>query len=284
MNKTLYTLITGASAGLGKSLALECARRGMNLVLVALPGAELPALAAFIKLNYDVEVVSIEKDLCNDGACTDVFHQVKAANLHLNMLINNAGLGSTVLFDEGQVALYEQQIKLNVLATTLMTRLFLQELKDNCPAYILNVGSLASFFTLRKKMVYSATKSFVYDFTRSLRRELKSDHIYVSLLCPGGMNTNLDMILMLKKAGYFSRLAVMNPEDAAPIAMQGLLHKKAVIIPGRINQCFLLMAKILPGFIQTIILNNSINTFQATKPISQNPASSFDEAGLRQVA
>jgi short-subunit dehydrogenase len=90
-SKKTYTLITGASEGLGKSLAIECARRKMNLILVALPGPELHSLSDFIQRYYDVDVVCIEIDLCRDESCIQLFNEVSALNLPVNMLINNAG-------------------------------------------------------------------------------------------------------------------------------------------------------------------------------------------------
>jgi len=259
MPDNFYTLITGSSEGFGKALAIECARRNMNLILVALPGPELHCLTAFIKRNYAVQVISIEKDLCKDESCNELFFEVTALNLPVNMLINNAGLGSTILFSEGTATLYEKQIKLNVLATTLITRLFLDMLKCNGPSYILNVGSMAAFFYLPKKPVYGATKSFIYSFSRCLNKELKRDHIHVSVLCPGSMNTNLSITLMNKTGNYLTRLSVMNPEEVVPIALDGLLKRKIVIIPGRINRFYLILGAILPGFIKKIIINRSIN-------------------------
>ncbi|MEI9944227.1 MAG: SDR family NAD(P)-dependent oxidoreductase [Chitinophagaceae bacterium] len=170
MHNNFYTLITGASEGFGKALAIECAQREMNLILVALPGPELHPLADFIRRNYCVDVVSIEKDLCEDESCSGLFNEINALKLRVNMLINNAGIGSTVPFADGNVSMYEKQIKLNVLATTLITRLFLGMLKQNSPSHILNVGSLASFFCLPKKQVYAATKSFVYLFFKKFAR------------------------------------------------------------------------------------------------------------------
>src|SRR5688500_3354169 len=148
MRNSCYTMITGASEGFGKALAIECARRKMNLILVALPGPELHSLTHFIKRNYSVDVITIEKDLCKDESCIEVYNQINALNIQVNMLINNAGIGSTVFFEEGSIHLYEKQIKLNVLATTLITRLFLETLKCNNQSYILNVGSIAYFFYL----------------------------------------------------------------------------------------------------------------------------------------
>ncbi len=231
----------------------------MNLILVALPGPELHCLTAYIKRNYAVQIISIEKDLCKDESCNELFYEVTELNLRVNMLINNAGLGSTILFSEGSAALYERQIKLNVLATTLITRLFVEMLKRNGPSYILNVASMAAFFYLPKKLVYGATKSFIYSFSKCLNKELKRDNIHVSVLCPGSMNTNLSITLMNKTGNYLTRLSVMNPEEVVPIALDGLLKKKTVIIPGRLNRFYLILDTILPGFIKKIIINRSIN-------------------------
>jgi len=253
MPNNCYTLITGASEGLGKALAIECAGRSMNLILVALPGMELHSLTNFIKLNYPVHVICIEKDLCKDESCMELYNQVTKLNLKINMLINNAGIGSTVLFEEGSPGLYEKQIKLNVLATTMLTRLFLETLQRNSHSYILNVGSMASFFYLPKKQVYGATKSFIYFFSKSLRKELRKSNVHISVLCPGGMNTNLALTLMNKTGNFLSRLSVMNPEDVVPIAIDGLLNGKEVIIPGKLNNFFMLLDKILPGAIKKII-------------------------------
>lgn len=258
MRNNYYTLITGASEGFGKALAIECARRKMNLILVALPGPELSSLARLIKQNYCVDVITVEKDLCKDESCNELFNEVTGLKLQVNMLINNAGLGSTVMFGEGSIYLYEKQIRLNVLATTLITRLFLEMLKRNGPSHILNVGSMASFFYLPRKQVYGATKSFIYFFSKSLHKELKKDNIHVSVLCPGGMNTNLALTLMNKTGNYLSRLSVMNPEDVVPVAIDGLLKKKEVIIPGRLNQCFMLLEAILPEFLKRMLTNYSM--------------------------
>ena len=114
MENNVYTLITGSSEGLGKSFAIECAKRNMNLILVALPGAELYALAAFIKVNYPVEVVCIAKDLCRDESCIELYTEVTALSLQVNMLINNAGIGSTILFEQGSPGFYEKTGKCRI--------------------------------------------------------------------------------------------------------------------------------------------------------------------------
>lgn len=253
-----YTLITGASEGFGKALAIECAQRKMNLILVALPGPELYILTNFIRKNYAIEVIGIEKDLSKEEGCFELFNKIALQGLKVNMLINNAGIGSTAAFEEGSVSLFQKQIKVNVLATALITRHFLPLLKKNSPSYILNVGSLASFFCLPNKEVYAATKSFIYHFSKSLYNELKKDNIHVSVLCPGGMNTNLLLTMMNRTGNFLSRLSIMEPEEVAPIAIRALLRKKEVIIPGTMNQLFLALDKVLPGFIKKKLRNRTM--------------------------
>ena len=277
MPNSNYCLITGASEGFGKALALECASRKMNLVLVALPGPELHSLVGFIKRNFQVDVVIIEKDLTVEENCISVFKQVEERRLPVNMLINNAGVGSTMMFSEGSIDFYQKQIKLNAVATTLLTHLFLDTLKQNGPSYILNVGSLSSFFFLAKKQVYGATKSFIYFFSKSLRRELQADNVHVSVVCPGGMKTNASVIMVIRSCNWIGRQSFMNPEDVARIAIDGLLKKKEEIIPGRVNQAFLLFNKLLPGFIKKMLTNYQMRKLRAVpktepeQPASQQP-------------
>lgn len=136
-------------------------------------------------------------------------------------------------------------------------------LKQNGPAYILNVGSLCSFFFLAKKQVYGATKSFIYFFSKSLRRELQAEDVHVSVICPGGMNTNASVMLVNKKSSWLSQLAVMDPEDVAPIAINGLLNRKEVIIPGVVNKFFLLLNNLIPAFIKKRITNNQMKKLKS---------------------
>jgi short-subunit dehydrogenase len=249
MINSYYTLITGAGKGFGKELAFECASRKMNLVLVALPGENLSGLVSFIIDAYGIDAIGIEKDLCKENACRELYEQVTALRLEVNMLINNAGVGCTEFFEDGCIHHYEKQIGLNVLATTLLTRLFIDTLKRNAPAYILNVGSLASFFLLAKKQVYGATKSYICYFSKSLRRELKEAEVHVTVVCPGGMYTNQSAIETINTGDYISRASGMHPEDVAPIAIDGLLKKKEVVIPGKINSTIAFLNGVLPRVI-----------------------------------
>jgi len=275
MLSTPYTIITGASEGLGKSFAIECAGRQMNLILVSLPGSGLTELAIFIRRNFKVSVITFEKDLSVSAACYELFLEIEKLGVSTNMLINNAGMGNTGLFDEGSPEFYEKQIGLNVVATTVITHLFVKSLKGKMPSFILNVGSLASFFYLPKKQVYGATKSYIYYFSKSLKKELKSKGVFVSVLCPGGINTNLSVTLINKNSPWSTRMTIMNPEEVAAIAINGLLKGKEVIIPGRLCKLFLLLDKVLPSILKTFMTSRTmkkINTPEWVKSYLLKPA------------
>lgn len=262
MKTNLYTLITGASEGFGRALAIECASRKMNLILVALPDSKLHILAETLIQKYAIDVIAIEKDLSVEENCTMLYKQIEELNLPVNMLINNVGISSTMFFSEGSIDFYQKQVKLNVVATTLLTSLFLDMLKTNKPSHILNVGSLSCFFYLAKKQVYGATKSYIYSFSKSLRGELSDEGVNVSVICPGGMNTNETIIQTNKANNWLARQSIMDPEDVAPIAIKGLLNRKEIIIPGRMNKLFLLIDKLLPSFLVKMIANNHVNKFK----------------------
>jgi short-subunit dehydrogenase len=254
MENEPYTLISGASEGLGKTLAIECATRGMNLILVALPRDALFDLGDFLLKTFPVEVKVFGCDLSDEKNCYQLFEDIKQQRLHINMLINNVGIGGTAWFEEESAEHYASVIKLNILATTLITRLFINILEENTPSYILNIGSMAGFFHLPRKQVYCGTKSYIYSFSRSLQKELKRLNIHVSVLCPGGMNTSIGLTLMNKTMPLLNRMSVMDPEVVAPLAIDGLLKMKNVIVPGSLNRWFLFMDKILPDYLKKLIM------------------------------
>jgi short-subunit dehydrogenase len=266
-----YVLITGASEGFGKALALECAARGRNLVLVALPTPELYYLGVFIQKNYQVDVITIEADLSDIEECVKVYEAVIEKRIQLNILINNAGIGGTHFFEDRNARDYFRQIQLNVAAPTILARLFLPMLKSNGPAHILNVSSLASFFCLPKKQVYSATKSYLLAFSRSLRKELKHSNIHVSVLCPGGMNTTPSLTLANRTGTWLSQWSIMDPEVVAEFAMDRLFRNKEVIIPGQLNRFFLALDKMLPHIIKEKLIAIQMRKFIPIPAIQVNP-------------
>ncbi len=256
-----YTLITGASQGFGKAMALEFAQRDMNIVLVALPNSGLPQLTEFIKKNLNVSVHFLELDLSKTESCYSILDYIEKHQLQIKYLVNNAGILSRGFFEDLNDQFILKQIEVNVTAPTLLIKLLLDNLKKNAPSSILNISSMAAFFALPKKQVYGGTKAYLTSFSKSLAKELKKDNISVTTICPGGLNTTTRLCYQNRILGWISRESVLNPEDAAKIAIDGMLHKKSVIVPGFVNKCLMLLDKLLPEFIQDKLTNREINKF-----------------------
>jgi short-subunit dehydrogenase len=251
---TLNALVTGASEGLGKSFAFELAQRGIDLVLVSLPGTGLVQLAAYIEKNFAVKVVYFEADLTHTEEYTSLFSSLKARNIQVNILINNAGIGNWSRFEDQTIAFYKRQIELNVIAPVLLTKLFLEQVKKPEQSYVLNVGSLGGLFVMPKKQVYGATKSFISYFTRCLRLELSQSNVRVSLLTPGGIHTKPELLLLTESLKGVSKAAILEPEHVARAAVSGMLSGKKEIIPGRINQALVMLNALLPSVIKEMII------------------------------
>jgi short-subunit dehydrogenase len=260
--KDYYTLITGASQGFGKSMALEFARRKMNLVLVALPNSGLKELSYFIEKNFNIRVLYIETDLGNVENYYKISDFVSHNTIELKYLINNAGILSRGVFDDLGEKFVLKQIEVNVLAPTFLIKLLLKNLKNNAPAGILNVSSMAGFFSLPKKQVYGGTKAYLLSFSKSLRKELRRDNVSVSSVCPGGLNTTTKLCYQNRIVNWITRQSVLSPEKAASIAINGLLSGKNIIVPGFVNKCFRLVDKIIPEYIKDKMINREIEKFE----------------------
>jgi short-subunit dehydrogenase len=241
-----FCLVTGASRGLGLALAEECARLGMNLILVALPDTGLPDVSNNLGQTYGIDVVYREIDLTEPDSVEMLCRWVQEQRLAVNMLINNAGIGAHGPFSESKLERNRAMINLNISALVHLTQLFLPELKRQQRAYILNVASLAAFYAMPYKPVYAPTKSFVLNFSLALRAELAGTAVTVSALCPGGIMTNEQCRKLIAAQGFIGRISCHHPEEVARYALGQLLRNRAIIIPGLINKLARIMGTVVP--------------------------------------
>lgn len=257
MNPANYALITGASAGLGRAFALECARRGKNVLLVALHGEGLGEVADQINRQYKVEAAFFEVDLTEE----DAVHRLAAwalENFKIDMLINNAGFGGSMRLEKTPVEYLDKMLKLNVRATSLLSFLLLPELKSHSRAYILNVSSTIAFHPVAFKTFYPGSKSFVYFLSRGMNHELKGSGVSVSVLLAGPMKTNPFVTDSIEKQGAKVKLITLKPEEVAKIALDGTLSGKPVIIPGFVNKLSVWLSGLIPEFFRIPAVSKGI--------------------------
>jgi len=222
----------------------------MHILLVALPGDELTELRDQIRNRFPVQCEALGIDLSRAEATKEVYDWVKQQGFRVNMLVNNVGLGSKGPFEKTSLEFYTTQIQLNVTTTCALTRLFMDDLKTNTPSYILNTGSLGGFFAMPHKSVYAASKAFVYTFSLSLALELKDAGIQVSVLCPGGTDTNVNVKASNADLKGLAKKSILQPEEVARQAISEMLRGKVRIIPGSINKLSYYAGRVIPGFIK----------------------------------
>ncbi|MBP6872465.1 MAG: SDR family NAD(P)-dependent oxidoreductase [Bacteroidales bacterium] len=250
-----YTLITGASMGLGRELATECARRGHNLLLVALPGSGLWELRDELKKNFRHHVECYECDLSDEAELEKLAARV-TENYSVDRLINNAGVGGTKKFEDASSEYLDLIIHLNIRATTMLTRLLLPELKRHRKALIMNVSSLAAFGPLPYKTIYPASKAFIYSFSRGLSRELHGTGVSVVVVAPGPFISNADVAKRIMKQSFIARLGVLSAREITLKALKGAEKGQNVIIPGIWNRLNRLLMQLVPEDIRLSVLSN----------------------------
>ena len=257
-----YTLITGASAGIGKELATACARRGLNILLVALPQSGLPGLSKHLQQNFGVQVDYMECDLAGPLSAQNIYDWCVTKGYEVDKLINNAGAGGSSPFETLSTADIQAMIHLNTNVLAAIINLFIPLLKKHEKAYILNVSSTASFFNIPNKALYAATKAFVNVLTTSLRNELKGTNISLSVLCPGGSKHKVDAVVRRKVSNRFSNLLHEEPSTIAEAGVNGMMKEKRMIFPGWVPKMYVVTAKLLPVTFADFLVRTLFNAPQ----------------------
>ncbi len=244
IKSTSFALITGASQGLGRSIAIELAARQVNLLLAALPNDGLEH-TVFICQQMGVEVYTFETDLTEKGNVNRLAAWANE-NFDVHILVNNAGFGGSRKMTEAPLDYLDSMIRLNANAVALLTHQFLPNLLRQQEAFILNVSSIAAFSPVGFKTVYPATKKFVQHFSEGLREELLGTGVSVSVVYPGPMITNEDIRIRTERQGWLAKQATLPPERVAEMAVSGLFQKKMSITPGWPNRLYRLLS-VLPS-------------------------------------
>lgn len=242
-----YTLITGASKGIGKAFAEEFAKSGKNLILTARDEAQLKTLAEELSAQYKVTVHTYAADLLKDDAVENLYEWCWANKYVVDTLVNNAGNGLFGKFSENALEDYLDMIRLNQSALVAMCYTFLPMLEEVHQGHILNVSSVAAYQPTPYLSVYGATKSFVLMFSKALRQEVIDSGVNVSCVCPGPTDTDFFLNAGFDKKAEDLRNMQMSPQRVAEITVEALFRNQAVIVPGFTNRIGTVLSKLLPS-------------------------------------
>lgn len=224
-----YTLITGASDGIGREMAELFAQKGNNLVLVARRENILEEISVKLKKLYEVIILTIPCDLSEKETPKVIYEWCKEKNIIIDTIVNDAGRGLFGQFNNLDIEDQINMINLNISSLVKLNYYFIPDLLKLSRGYILNVASIAALYPLPYYSVYGATKAFVLSFTEALRYELHDSNIIVSCLCPGDTDTNF-----FKNAGnQKKRRPATSPHIVANVAVNSLYKNEAVIFPAK---------------------------------------------------
>jgi len=221
----MKALITGASSGIGRDMAIILANMGYDLILVARNENKLNEL----KKEISTDCTIIPMDLSIEHNCFDLYNKIK--NKNIDVLINNAGYGIHGYFKDTPIENDINMIDLNVKSVQILTKLFLNDFIQKNSGRIMNVSSSAGL-TIGGPLFasYYATKSYVSNLTRGIYGELKAirSKVTISHLCPGPVDTGFN-----KRAGIskFSSKP-LDSKYVAEYAINKMFKGKLTIIPG----------------------------------------------------
>jgi short-subunit dehydrogenase len=250
-----YTLITGASSGIGLEMARQLAAKNIHLILVARSEDKLIQLQNEIKSQYKVEVEYFLFDLSEPNAAQDLYNEIKAKNYFVTGLINNAGFGDYGNFMEMPLKKEEEMIAVNVTALVGLTKLFGADMVIAGKGRIMNVASLLSFLPFPYYSVYSATKSFVLAFTETVAAELEGTGVILTALCPGTVETPFHTDAMWKTNAMKANKP-MQVDVVAKAGVELFLNKKGKKIVGFKNWFLSNLPRVTPDKLMMKIKKN----------------------------
>lgn len=219
----MKALVTGASSGIGRDMAIYLSKMGCELVLVARDEKGLKNVAS--QIDTKTKIVALDLSVVEN--CIKLHKMLKKEEI--DILINNAGFGSFGRFDEIYLDKELEMIDLNIKALHTLTKLFLKDMKIKDHGYILNVASSAAFQPGPLMATYYATKAYVLRLTTAIYEELRREgsSVSISTLCPGPVTTNFN-----KVANVEFEIKSLPSVYVAKYGIDNMFNKKLIIVPG----------------------------------------------------
>ena len=234
-------LVTGASSGIGEAMVRQLAADGVPVVVVARRADRLHAMASEMS-GIDV----LAADLTDADAIAAVIARLEIDDEPIDLLVNNAGFGTSGKVAEIDPARSADEIELNVKALVRLTQAALPGMLRRRRGWILNVSSVVSFQAAPDLAVYAATKAFVTSFTEGLHEELRGTGVHATALCPGLTRTEFQSVSSVGEVGTYPPFAWMSADDVAASGLRAAAHGKAIQVPGPLNKAVVAASSVSP--------------------------------------
>ena len=261
-------LVTGAASGIGRCVALECAKRQWQLVLVDVNEKGLTAVVEEIRAAYSVDVHPFVINLAEHDAAEKVLEFCDQNGIEVEFLANIAGIFAFGPLIDVEPKRTDLMLDLHVKTVTRMSVLFGERMRQKRFGFIMNMASMSAWMPMPGIVTYNATKAYVRSMTRALGYELKPWNVGVTAVCPGGCNTPLlpigdDLRNMAVRFGF-----LMSPEKLAHKAVKATLKRKPQTIPGFMNHIFTAMIVLIPDWLVMFIMKR-IAAYQRFFPATE---------------
>ena len=249
-----YTFISGATGGIGKAFARECAKRGYDLFITGRSESKLLELKQSILLDYSVKIDYFACDLSSESSRKAMLSYLEEKGYTFDRILNVAGVD----IQKGFLDYTEQkllfQMRVNCESTVALTHALLRRREK--VTEVLTVASMSGASPMPYFALYSATKAMLINFFTAMHYELKDFGVKVTVVMPGGVPTRPDIIEDIKGQGLWGRLSQKSPEFVARKSLDKLKKNKLKYIPGGFNKFLNVVMAIMPKRIVLRFIKN----------------------------
>jgi short-subunit dehydrogenase len=261
-DKTAYVLITGASSGIGASIAREYARRGRALILTARRTDRLEPLAVELQALVPCEVMSM--DLAEPDAPAQLFAATQSKGLFVDTLVNNAGYGVPGRFLSESWKSHADFLQVMIVAVAELTYLYLPAMESAGRGRILNVASLAGITPASAgHTLYGATKAWMIRFSECLALEMESRGVFVTALCPGFTYTEFhDVNGMREKVSKLPKMLWLTSDQVAILGIDAVESGRRRLVTGSANKFIAFCCKYLPDSLARALVASKSKDFR----------------------
>lgn len=253
-------VVTGAASGIGRAIAISLAKRGCHLAICDVNDAGLTSTSASINTpswsGAPLRVTKHHLDVSDRNAVRAFPEEVLAQHPGVDILVNNAGVALGGTFEQVSEEDFDWLLSINLFGVVRMTRAFLPVMHKSDDARMVNLSSIFGVVTPPGQTAYCASKFAVRGFSNSLRYELRGTRIGVSVVHPGGINTNIARSSRTPKhlsedeasraKAYAQKALTMPPERAGEIIVQGIERREARIFVGKDAKALAFLERLAP--------------------------------------
>ena len=251
-------LLTGATGGFGKELTRQLLEAGSQLILSDIDRVALDSWAAEIttKVSTGKIIASIESDLSSAEGCNDIFQQVKALNIPIDILINNAGIAVYGRMDEVPTDKWERLMQINLLTPMRLSSLFVADMIERQQGHIVNISSLAGWIAPAGMAHYSSSKFGLRGFSEGLFNEVKPYNVKVTAVYPFFSRTPIlrseSFGSLAKDGGNFPEKMATDPAKVMAKTIQAIQKNKLHVFPDRMANNIRILKQYFPKLLDII--------------------------------